>query len=177
MTAEDVAIVREWREASDDRFVIVANASFRIAPWADAMYAMDDKFWKHYGPEIRETFPGKRYCQFMRHTEGMAERITLKGFMPHGNSGCAILAYCAAMRYDTIYMLGYDCSRDKGRNHWHADHPKTLGNCGSMPRWPKQFENVRKYYVHANFVNLSRKTALTIFPRMTLESALCPVPA
>lgn len=172
LTAEDVEKVRVWRQSSPDRFVIVANTSFRIAPWADAMYAMDDKFWAHYGAEIAATFPGKRICQFTRNTNGLAERMHGKGFMPHGNSGAAIMAYCAASRFDVIYMLGYDCSRDKGRNHWHEDHPKGLGNCGSILRWPKQFENVRRYYRDANFINLSRRTALDMFPRMTLEDGL-----
>ena len=172
LTAADVELVRGWRQAADDRFVIVANASFRIAPWADAMFAMDDKFWLHYGTEIRETFAGKKYCQFTRHAEGLAERVGIKGFMPHGNTGAALLAFCAVHRYENIYMLGYDCGRQKGRSHWHEDHPKRMGNCGSILRWPKQFENVRSYHRSANFINVSRKTSLMTFPRMSLEDAL-----
>lgn len=173
LTESDVQLVKTWREASEDRFVIVANTTFRIAPWADAMYAMDDKFWEVYGDEINRTFPGKRYCQFGKTAKGIAERVEARrGFMPHGNSGAACIAYCASLRMSKIVMLGYDASKRDGKTHWHGDHPRPLGNCGSILRWPRQFANVRAYYRDANIINASRKTALTMFPRATLEQAL-----
>lgn len=172
LTPEDVEFVRVWRESSPDRFVIVANTTFRIAPWADAMFAMDDKFWKVYREEVRTTFKGKAYCHIGESARGIAERFEKrKRLCLHGNSGAAILAYCATGDFDRTIMLGYDCSVAKG-THWHGDHPKPLGNCGSVHRWPKQFENVRAYYPKANIVNASRRTALRCFPKITLEEAL-----
>ncbi len=172
LTAEDVELVRHWREASPDRFVIVANTTFRLVPWADAMFAMDDKWWKVNRAEVRETFKGQAYCHIGESAKGYAVRFeNRKRMCLHGNSGAAILSYCATGSFERIIMLGYDCSVSKG-SHWHGDHPKPLGNCGSLHRWPKQFENVRAYYPKANIVNASRRTVLKCFSLVSLEDAL-----
>lgn len=172
LTTGDVELVRAWRQESEDRFVIVANTTFRIAPWADAMFAMDDKWWKFHREEVRATFKGRAYCHMGESARGYAERPEKrKRFCLHGNSGAAILAYCCSGDFERIIMLGYDCSLAKGK-HWHGDHPKGLGNCGSIHRWPKQFQNVRDYYPKANIVNASRQTALTMFTRVNLEDVL-----
>lgn len=172
LTAADVEMVRQWRQDSPDRYVIVANTTFRIAPWADAMFAMDDKWWKVHREEVRTTFKGKPYCHIGDSSRGYAERPEKRRrFCLHGNSGAAILAWCASGDFERIMMLGYDCSVSKGA-HWHGDHPKPLGNCGSIHRWPKQFENLRGYYPKANIVNASRRTVLKCFPLVRLEEAL-----
>ena len=44
LTPEDVQAVKEWRDAGKGK-VIVVNTTFRAAPWADAMFAMDAKWW------------------------------------------------------------------------------------------------------------------------------------
>lgn len=172
LTVADVELVREWREASADRFVIVANTTFRIAPWADAMFAMDEKWWKLYREEVRRDFKGKTYCHIGNSGKGYAEMIARqKGYLHVGNSGAAILAYCCTLEFSKITMLGFDCKFSQGRKHWHADHPKML-NCASLRDWPEMFQKVRKRYRDANIVNASRQTALTMFPRVSLERAL-----
>ena len=172
LTPGDVELVRVWREASPDRYVITANTTFRLVPWADAMYAMDDKWWKHHRQEVRDTFKGRPYCHIGDSPKGYAEMVgRKKRYMHFGNSGAAILAFCCSEGFDRIIMLGYDCSVAKGK-HWHGDHPKGLGNCASVHRWPQQFAKLRSYYAQANIVNATRQTALTYFPKVSLEEAL-----
>lgn len=71
-----------------------------------------------------------------------------------------------------VILLGYDCQRSNDRTHWHGDHPKKLGNAGSLPRWASQFARMRRAYPNANVVNCTRETALQAFPRASLEDSL-----
>ena len=56
MTQEDVDLVKGWRDNTPDGFVIAANTTFRIAPWADATFAMDPKWWKVHYREVCDVF-------------------------------------------------------------------------------------------------------------------------
>ncbi len=70
-----------------------------------------------------------------------------------------------------VVLVGYDCQRTNGKAHWHGDHPETLGNAGSMPRWQQQFSDLAKA-IQMPVINCSRETALTMFPRKALEDVL-----
>lgn len=70
-------------------------------------------------------------------------------------------------------MLGYDCKHAAdGKRHWHGDHPKGLGNAGSVGKWPAQFRDVAQRLHGVEIVNATRDTALTIWPQVPLEEAL-----
>src|SRR5690606_31872717 len=72
LTADDCDLVRRWRsageaageaqagEAAQERAVVVVNTTFRLAPWADALFAMDENWWKHHHEEVAATFTGRR---------------------------------------------------------------------------------------------------------------------
>lgn len=74
-------------------------------------------------------------------------------------------------------MLGYDCQRTGGKVHWHGDHPKGLGNAGSMPKWPQQFAKLKAAMAGVEIINCSRETALTCFTRGDLETCLAEAAA
>lgn len=129
---------------------------------------MDKKWWLHYGDEVRTSFPGERYSV-------AAMPGVRKGRFPHfTNSGCAALALAAELGARRIVMLGYDCQRTGGMSHWHGDHGGGLGNAGSLPKWPALFQQLAKHLqrLRVEVVNASRETALTMFPRLSLEQAL-----
>nr|WP_288093342.1 hypothetical protein [Thauera sp.] len=92
----------------------------------------------------------------------------------YNNSGAAAISLAAERGAQRILLLGYDCQRTNGQAHWHGDHPRGLGNAGSMDKWAGSFaelaENMRKRGVEV--INCSRATALTVFPRSDLESEL-----
>ena len=71
-----------------------------------------------------------------------------------------------------IYLLGYDCQHTGGQRHWHGDHPKGMGNAGTVAKWPRQFRELVRFVPGAQIINCSRETALTVFPRAPLESVL-----
>lgn len=153
--------------AEAGRGVIVVNTSFRIAPWADVLYAMDRAWWREYQDEAAEVFTG-RFWSPLPNLPGVKKAPTKHT----RNSGAGAIALAAHLGAQRIIMLGYDCQRTNGMAHWHGNHPKGLGNAGSLPKWPAQFAKLADELDGTDVVNASRETALTIFPRVALEEAL-----
>lgn len=149
--------------------MIVVNTTFRMAPWADALYAMDRAWWSEYLAEVRETFRGALWAPL----GGLAgvKRIRFDRQTPR-NSGAGAVALAAQEGAERIVLLGYDAQHSGGRTHWHGDHPKGLGNAGSVAKWPEQFRTLIGLLRGATVVNASRTTALACFPRASLEAAL-----
>lgn len=89
------------------------------------------------------------------------------------------MSLAAARGAETIVMLGYDCQHTDGKAHWHGNHPKGLGNAGSVNKWTQSFAelatDLKKKGVTA--INASRATALDCFERMDLETALAKITA
>jgi hypothetical protein len=173
LAADDVERVRAWRsEEAQGRAVIVANTTFRLAPWADVLYAMDRKWWEVHVGEVDAVFAGER-C-----TRGKLPgrfRATHLQHMEHfNNSGAAAISLAAYRGAKRVLMLGYDCQRTGGKAHWHGDHPKGMGNAGSMNKWATSFGDLARALAGrgVEVINCTRETALTCFPRATLEHSL-----
>lgn len=134
---------------------------------------MDEKWWRTYIHEVRANFRGELLTS--------SSKIADLGLHPFpqatfrrtgwGNSGAAAVAVAHYYGAARIVLIGYDCQRTGGKAHWHGDHPRRLGNAGSMPRWASDFQKL-KVKLSPNVVNASRETALDCFPRMKLEQAL-----
>lgn len=141
---------------------------FRAAPWADALFAHDEPWWRIYADEVRKSFAGM--CVSMARVPG----VRRAWFESHANSGTGALMLAASMGAERIVMVGYDCQHTGGRAHSHGDHPPTLGNAGSVKEWPARFAACAQYLSRRRIevINATRETALTCFPRNTLESAL-----
>lgn len=172
LSAEDVEVVRQWRAGGPDRRVIVVNTTCSIALWADATFAMDQKWWRH--PDHAEAiaaFAGERVC--IHAVSGMpVTKLQRPDFKHFGNSGTGAVSLAALAGAARVVLLGYDCQRTGGKAHWHGDHPKGLGNAASMPQWLKKFENAARALRGVEIINCSRATALTCWPRGELSGAL-----
>lgn len=178
LTHEDAELVCQWRQADPERKVIVVNTTYQIAPWADYLFAMDEKWWKVHKAEVERTFKGEGLTSSARaNLFGVKPACyVVKKYNHYGNSGAAALSLAIALGASRIYLLGYDAQRTHAKAHWHGDHPKGLGNAASMPKWPEQFNKLKGAFPDAKVINCSRHTALTMFPRMRLEDALRIVP-
>lgn len=137
--------------------------------WADALFAIDAKWWERYLPEVQRDFRGVAYSNNDFH--GRLSHVPLKAF---GNSGAGAIALAVKAGASRVILLGYDCQKTGGQAHHHGDHPAGLGNAGSLPKWPEQFKRLAATLAGVEVINCSRETALTAFPRGELESALCP---
>jgi hypothetical protein len=146
--------------------VIVTNTTFRAAPWANVLYAMDRDWWKMHIAEVRKTFLG-RLCTPLADCYG-AEQVAVR----QKNSGAGAIALASQFGARRVLLLGYDCSTNFG-THWHGDHPKGLGNAQNAESWPAQFRELALQLAgRVTVVNCSRYTQLDAFPKGTLPAEL-----
>lgn len=148
----------------------MTNSTFKACPWADALFAMDRDWWTKYLREVDETFRGERFSNNKLSGKMRVTHVTINA---HANSGIGAIATALAAGASKVILLGYDCQHTGGQTHWHGDHPNGLGNAAKVDKWPEKFALFKAENKDANIINASRETALTMFPRMTLEDALC----
>jgi len=164
LTEDDCTLVRRWRNAGGGRGVIVTNTTFRLCPWADALYGMDNEWWRVYGDEARQTFQGNMFSRY-----GNYGTLKVKDYGRNSGAGAILLA--KEFGATRIILLGYDCGYTTKR-HWHDDHKKPLGNCESAAHWPRYFEEAREKLLGVEVLNATRETQLTSFPLVSLEQVL-----
>ena len=171
LTQEDVDLVRKWRDATPDSLVVVANTTFRIAPWADALFAMDARWWKTYYAEVREVFKGECFTVTQDQPDGVTR---LKPFNSYRNSGAGCISLAADRGAEQIVMLGYDCMKDGDQTHWHGSHPAGMSDARTVSLWPVLFDRLASDMKRkgVGVVNASRRTALRCFERVDLRDSL-----
>jgi hypothetical protein len=168
LTAEDCAAVR-----ASGLPTIVTNTTFRLAPWADALFGFDYQWWRVYWDEVRATFRGRLFCQSSKWPRrGLEWPGGFRGYRSFGNSGACAIALAVACGSSRVVMLGYDCQPKDGRMHHHDDHPAPLRNCDTMKAFLPQFARLAKWTANVEVLNASRETALTEFARVDLRTAL-----
>lgn len=191
LTAADCDLARGWRDRRPGRRIVIAiNTSYRMARWADVLYAADTKWWR-LNHEDALTFPGEKWtCSGEPHRlyglhrcagkVGVGLSVDPTTLHTGGNSGyqAVNLAYHFGAR--RIILLGYDMQHTGGKRHWHEDYPALtkrgdrMDNATPVAAWRMRFEamardlRIRKVRVE----NATRQTALTCFPRVALEDAL-----
>lgn len=90
-----------------------------------------------------------------------------------GFSGHQAINLAYSLGATEIYLLGYDCKGTEERRHFFGNHPEGLSN----PTGPRLMEWAAALAALAHdaeqlgvkIVNCSRDTALTCFPRMTID--------
>jgi len=171
--------------------VVVVNDGYRLAPWADALYACDRPWWDLHFNDVRETFQGSWYShskpatdQYGAHHvegvdgEGLCKTPGCVHFGANGGYQVVNLAYHWGAR--RILLLGYDCQADPydpERTHWFGQHPGNLER-GSPEKFGKWIRRYRALYDDlkaegVELINCSRQTAINFVPRMPIEEALC----
>lgn len=153
---------------------VVTNTTFRLCPWADALYAMDKQWWLHHLKEVDRDFRGLRVTMhLMPHRFGT---IAMRqcGFKSYNHSGAGAISLALYGGAKRVILLGYDCQHTGGRAHWHGDHPSKLGNAKTVDRWGPCYDGLRQRMDGAGiaYLNCSRESALD-WPRATLDEALC----
>lgn len=171
LTQQDVDHVRGKAK------VIAVNDAYRLAPWADALYACDAKWWNwHKGAP---SFAGLKFGLQMgaRHWPGVqivgktgSHGIEWRrvGIRTGNNSGYQAINLAIHLGAKRILLLGYDMSG----THFFGRHRD-----GSLPPFAvclKAFATmVPDLKAHdVSVINCTRKTALKSFPLQRLEEAL-----
>lgn len=173
LTQADVDTVRGRVDA-----VIAINDAYKLAPWADVLYACDYKWWRwHKGVP---SFPGVKYTlardaarlwpaiHLLRRLNDDGWTTDPTGLTTGSNSGYQAIILATHFGATRVILLGYDM---KGV-HFFGKHPDQ-----SKPPFAlclKKFKTLATPLKQAGVqvMNCTRTTALDCFPTMDLRAAL-----
>lgn len=176
LTTEDVESVR-WRAR-----VVAINSSYKVAPFADCLYACDQRWWGW--EKGAPTFAGLKYAlepqsvawpgvQVLRNDGPLGLCVDPTSLRTGKNSGFQSINLAVHLGASRIVLLGFDMGlASDGRSHWHPPHPE--GFPSPYPQMREAFnsliEPLQTLGVHV--VNASRQTSLTAFPCVRLEDEI-----
>lgn len=168
LTAADSQLVHAWQ--APDQFVIAVNLSWRMAPWADYLFAGDAQFWQAdtYRQDIAHSFRGTLWTASERAALLYGLGLLLAPLLT--NSGANAIQLARQLGADWIGLLGFDYGPGEGGAlHWHRDHAEPLTNSGQFEIPQIQRLAMELAAAGIQVVNCSRRTRLECFPRMDLE--------
>lgn len=176
LTPADIATVRGRAR------VIAVNDAYRLAPWADVLYACDQQWWNwHAGVP---TFAGWKYgiassvpitwpdVVVLENTGWLGLEEEPTGLRAGHNGGYQAVNLAVHLGAARILLLGYDMAPDGAQTHWFGDHPDHVPS--PFPEMRAAFDTLVAPLAArgVEVLNCSRRTALTAFPRVPLEQAL-----
>lgn len=141
--------------------VVTINESWQLAPWADALYSCDAKWWKirraewpkfkglkiTADPVAAQEFKELKQLNFQPTTPGQYTRHLLMdkyGEIGTGQgSGFQVINWLAQLDVKGIALLGYDGCIIDNKVHWHGNHPEQLSNPdqSTFISWKRWLEN------------------------------------
>lgn len=181
--------------------VITVNNSYATYPDAEFHYFHDRRWWVDYGhsklfwPTARGSLvtccagdvplrpPANRWAYTMTRLrpgpvhnkttcpDGMTEdRRTLVGL----DSGTQALNLAFHLGADPTLLVGFDMTSHNGLLHHHKEHPKQSHETNYQKRFLPQYDLVAKFLTarKRTVLNCSAFSAITHFPKVTLEEAL-----
>jgi hypothetical protein len=185
LSRDQCDFVRVWRNSGMDRRVIVLNTTFRMALWADVLYACDHPWWDHYHNEVKTSFGGATWTQDAqaKYRYGINQVASMKlpglndkpGVINQGgNSGYQAIGLAYIAGASRIVLLGYDMRDVGGESHWHGDHPPLLRRPNSYRRWLPEFTALAADLKarDVTVINCTPDSELKVFEMMSLHAAL-----
>lgn len=179
LTVEDVNYVE------GKAYVVAVNDAYRLAPWADVLYAADHGWWQQHMAAIQASFKGQCWTQ----SRTAAEQYHLNHVMltsepgmsndpatlhSGSHSGYQALNLAYLMGAKQIILLGYDCQRTGGKDHWFGQHTGQLHRGMDVKDWADAYDAASNDLWQAGTVviNASRATAIEAFLRLPIDQAL-----
>lgn len=168
--------------------VIVVNMGYKLCPWAEVLYVCDGAWWKVNKEALK--FAGLKLshdqtaCRDYRDLHKiqiekagsddlMLEKPSYIG--AGGNSGFQAMNLAVQFGATGIMLIGFDMRLDKGA-HWHPNYRAPLSNPqeSNVKRWRKAVEGIapKLRALDVDVVNCSPDSALTSYPKMTIEQAM-----
>lgn len=151
--------------------MIAINNSWKLVPWADALYATDGMWWEHHKgvPE----FKGKRITSSPR----AARLFGLEMFKPSfgATSGMRAIDLAIKLQANPILLVGFEHHTRNGV-HWHEPHsgPQLRNPSGGIMRtWLHDIEHWAPQFKKrgATIINCTPDSALRCFPYVPFEEA------
>ena len=171
--------------------VIAVNDAYRLAPWADCLYATDARWWHwHRGvPDFAGAKWSMEHSAWGTHRALYTDIQRLRNTGPSGlehdpsglkngrNSGYAAVNLAVHYGATRIVLLGFDMQAVKGRSHFFGEHPNKQKSPYNQfrHRFQSLVKPLRK--VGVSVVNCSRNSLLDSFPKADLRQTLMSVAA
>jgi len=184
LTQEQVDLVMELP-------TIAVNDAYKLAPWADILYACDAKWWNWHNPEFAgrkvglkwNAITGSYHANWAEDihpdvwalastgTEGLED--CPNGLKTGANSGYQAINLAVHLGAKRILLLGFDMQAVDGKNHWFGEHPDGVSPPydNMLLHFPSIVEPLKKRGVEV--INCSPDSILDVFPKMPLEEFLC----
>ena len=161
------------------RTVYAVNDVYKLAPWADILYAGDGDWWDlHKGVQ---DFAGERWTTNdqtaakwgLNHMPGTSQGLfNIVPPMCYGkNSGFQAVNLAFLHGHRDIWLLGYDMGHEPGSpKHFFGEHPQKINRMSQYPAWVEHFRKAAPIMAEngLKITNMSRQTALECFERATL---------
>jgi hypothetical protein len=164
--------------------VVAVNDAVYLAPWADVLYAADEKWWLHHMKNLSH-FVGLMVCATKNSKlhgvnvigasldppgQGFANPQYIRG----GNSGASAMHLAFHLGAGSIYLLGCDCKDGLKGRHFFGEHPAQLNRGSNYGTFAAHFKiigaEIEKRGVKV--VNCSPDSALSWFPKIPLHEVL-----
>jgi hypothetical protein len=175
MSAEVAETVRRYPAVRS----IVINNTFKLAPWADMLIAVDARWWEKYHPET-DDFPLKVCAEPTPYADVLYVRHSgSDGFDPDpafirlgGNGGYAAIHIAAHTGCDRILLCGFNMHG----GHWHERHEYPLRDHGEgiFAKWLQRMATLAAPLAERGIeiINCTPSSALKVWPYVPLEEAL-----
>ncbi len=154
--------------------VYVVNDAYRLAPWADVLYACDYRWWNYHKPEfkgrkvtINEQAVKEYNLELWKQSKAIwsdKQRELATG----GNGGFQCLNLADLEGAEKIILLGYDM---KPVGHFFGEHPEKIRGCSRYDVWVKNFKEAKRY-IKAEVINCTPDSALDCFEKANLMDVL-----
>ena len=183
LTTQDCGQVHAWRLDGENKRVIAINTTFRMAPWADVLYACDATWWNLYIDEVRSTFHGQFWTQDARAHRDLGVRMIASQMLPGlgkrpgvihqgGNGGYQAINLAYHSGAAKIILLGFDMHG----THWHGKYDNGLPNASRQlfGTWIANFDQLAVDLAKEGVLvkNCTRDTRLTCFEKADLSAQL-----
>lgn len=159
--------------------VIAINDAYRVASWADILYACDLKWWRwHQGVE---GFKGQRITSsehaalefdvdYLPGTAGLGLSDDHSLIHYGSNSGFQALNIAYLKGAARVLLLGYDMRiHPNGASHWFGDHPDKIRS--TYDNWFQYFNEAAEQN-KVDIINVTPGSALPSFPMADLREVL-----
>lgn len=172
--------------------VIVINRSWRLAPWADVLYGCDERWWRSengvpdfHGLKVSQdlrAFQKREWNIKLVRTDRSCGNLIRKplgrlawGGTGGGNGGFQAINLAVQFGASRLLLVGFDMRIDLGV-HWHGKHERGMNNPSktTVEKWRAHLDGqaARLKELGVEVINCSLVSALTAYPKMSLEEAL-----
>jgi len=172
LAESDVAMLR-----GRARVIAINNACYR-APWADALWFCDKKWFiwhtaavKGFGGEVwtlenTSLIADLPHLRTLRNDGKAGWSDRPDGVMTGGNGGYQAIQIAAKRGARRILLLGFDMRAVNGRRHWHHEHPTPswdgIYKARFLPHFPALADALTARGVEV--INCTPGSALTVWP-------------